>query len=124
MVPALNHGIVEDYLNPWLIILVITGAVNMVAGFILWKFPPRKINWLYGYRTARSMKSQESWDFAQPYAGKELIRQGVLMSLIGLPGPWLPLKPVMAAFLSIPVMLALLGVLLYRTEKALKERFG
>ena len=113
----------EDHLNPWLIILCISGTANAIVGYILWKFPPKKINWFYGYRTTNSMKNQERWDFAQPYAGKELSRQGVLMVLIGLIGPWLPVKPVLGAFLSIPVMLALIGILLYRTEKALREKF-
>ena len=31
---------------------------------------PKKINHIYGYRTAMSMKSNETWVFAHPYFGK------------------------------------------------------
>ncbi len=31
--------------------------------------PPRSINMGYGYRSTRSMRSQEAWDFAQVTAG-------------------------------------------------------
>ena len=34
------------------------------------KKPPSRINSVYGYRTARSMKSQAAWDFAHRYCGK------------------------------------------------------
>ena len=33
-------------------------------GAVFLRRPPRKINGAYGYRTARSMASQEAWDFA------------------------------------------------------------
>jgi uncharacterized membrane protein len=114
---------VEGLLNPWFIILGITGVLNAVVGTILLKFPPKKINRIYGYRTARSMKNQQHWDFAQRYAGREMIRQGLVMVLIGTLGFWLPLKPVVSAFLTLPVMLILFGVLIFRTETALKNKF-
>lgn len=56
-------------------------VLMLVFGLIAWKHPPRTANSLYGYRTSRSMKSQEAWDFAQRYFG----RLWFLMSLILLP---------------------------------------
>lgn len=38
--------------------------------------PPKKINSGYGYRTARSMASQEAWDFSQAYSGRFWLRAG------------------------------------------------
>lgn len=49
----------------------------LVVGVVFWMYPPKKINGLYGYRTTRSCKSQESWDFAQRYSAK-------LMTILGL----------------------------------------
>ncbi len=103
--------------------LVITGGLFAIFGYILLKYPPRKINWFYGYRTSSSMKSQERWDFAQRYSARAMIRQGFWMILIGFAGAWLPLSPVLSAFLTIPVMFVLIGVLIFQTEKALKEKF-
>ena len=48
-----------------------------VVGVVFWMYPPKKINGLYGYRTTRSCKSQEAWDFAQRYSAK-------LMTIFGL----------------------------------------
>lgn len=39
-------------------------------GLISRKHPPKTINCWYGYRTARSMKSQAAWDFAHRYCGR------------------------------------------------------
>jgi uncharacterized membrane protein len=36
-------------------------------------FPPRKINHLYGYRTFKSMKSQQAWDFANSFFARYLL---------------------------------------------------
>ena len=42
----------------------IFGIVLIVLGFILFFFPPKKRNVIYGYRTYRSMKSEEAFHFA------------------------------------------------------------
>jgi len=39
-------------------------------GLVFLRWPPHEINGVYGYRTARSMASQEAWDFAHKYMGK------------------------------------------------------
>jgi uncharacterized membrane protein len=114
----------EDWNNPWVIILVLTGALTTVFGYIFLKYPPKRINWFYGYRTGSSMKSQERWDFAQRHSAREMIRAGLLMVPVGLFGGVLSLKPVVLAFASIPVTLVFFGIMIYRTETALKERFG
>ena len=114
----------EQWFNPWVIVMGITGVMTVIFGFIFLRFPPKRINWFYGYRTSSSMKSQERWDFAQKHSAKGMIRVGLLMIAVGLAGGWLPLKPAVAAFASIPVMLIFIVVLIYQTERALKEKFG
>jgi hypothetical protein len=39
----------------------------LVIRLVFLKFPPKNINSIYGYRTARSMKSQKIWDAANSY---------------------------------------------------------
>ena len=34
------------------------------------KPPPKRVNWFFGYRTSRSMKSQEAWDYANRRMGE------------------------------------------------------
>ena len=42
----------------------------IIAGRMMWKHPPQKINGMMGYRTSRSMKNMDTWKFAHHYAGK------------------------------------------------------
>lgn len=51
-------------------VLLSCGIISILAGIILLKKPPKRINFLYGYRTNKSMRNQQSWDFAQMYSGK------------------------------------------------------
>ncbi len=44
----------------WIHLLL--GPFVLVLVVLFRFFPPRKINYLCGYRTPRSMKSQEAWD--------------------------------------------------------------
>jgi immunity protein, SdpI family len=53
--------------------------VFIILLFILvQKFPPKKINWYYGYRTSRSMKNEETWKIAQVYSSKKAIELALL----------------------------------------------
>lgn len=114
----------EGWINPWMIIMSITGLLTVIFGALFLKFPPKRINWFYGYRTSSSMKSQARWDFAQRHSAKGMMRVGLYMLLAGLLGGWLPFRPVVQAFLAIPVMLVFFAVLIFSTEKALKAKFG
>ncbi|MBP1889276.1 putative membrane protein [Clostridium moniliforme] len=42
----------------------------IIFGLILIFDPPKKINEFYGYRTSLSMKTKETWDFANNHLGK------------------------------------------------------
>ena len=60
-------------LGMWVFMLamnLLIPAVMIGFGRIMEKKPPKKINGIYGYRTSRSMKNQDTWDFAQTYCGK------------------------------------------------------
>lgn len=55
--------------------LLIPGSM-LLLGRSLVKNPPGEINGGYGYRTARSMRSRETWEFAQRYSGRFWVRAG------------------------------------------------
>ena len=42
----------------------IFGILLIFIGFVFFFFPPKKRNGIYGYRTSRSMKSEEAFTFA------------------------------------------------------------
>ncbi|MGB5191063.1 SdpI family protein [Robiginitalea sp.] len=111
------------FYNPWTIVLVLTGLIFVLAGYILQKYPPKSINWLYGYRTRRAMQGQEQWDFAQVFAGREMIRSGGILLVLGLAGAWLPLSDTVAVGLALGAVIICAFYPVVRVEAALKNRF-
>lgn len=62
--------------------LLSVGIIFMVCELIMYLFPPKRINSLYGYRTAASMESQAKWDFAQKYGAKVMMCIGFIFVII------------------------------------------
>lgn len=54
----------------------------LINGILYLKKPVKHINWLHGYRTERSMKNQESWEFAQKHFGGVCFRLGTVLTLL------------------------------------------
>lgn len=107
-----------------LIMDLLLPVIMIVMGRLWQKNPPKEINGLYGYRTARSMKSKESWDFAHRYYGKLWYYMGIVLT---------PLT-VFAMFLGrsnyedVAVIIILLQTVatiisIFPTETALKKNF-
>lgn len=61
---------------------IIVGALLFIAALVFLKFPPKKINSYYGYRTRRAFHDQQSWDFAQRYSAKFMALVGIWSTLI------------------------------------------
>lgn len=107
-----------------IIILGITGPLFMVLGYYFSKFPPKKINNIYGYRTPRSMKSQEAWDFAQVYGAKKMIEAGISLLVVGVSLFFIQLPEAANAIISIFALIASAVWMIIVTERALKSRFN
>jgi uncharacterized membrane protein len=60
----MNHTI-------WLHLML--GPMMLVLAFLFKRFPPKKINHWYGYRTPRSMRSQQAWDYANQYSSNAFL---------------------------------------------------
>ena len=74
-------------MKEWLPVLAMDLLIPLVMtgfGRRFMKKPPARINGLWGYRTARSMKSRESWDFAHRYCGRLWYRWGLALVPITL----------------------------------------
>ena len=54
-------------------------AVMILFGAVFTKTAPKKINYIFGYRTDMSMKNRETWEFAHKYMGKLWFRFGLLL---------------------------------------------
>ncbi len=114
-----------NWLNPFSITLVLSGAVFVIASEIVARHPPKRINSLYGYRTRASMASQERWDFAQKASAVRSRFWGWVMLGLGLLGYAFSGLPMWAGvLLSLAVLLAACIMLLRGTEQDLRRHFG
>jgi len=59
------------------------GIIFLVIGLIFKAFPPKKINFIYGYRTNFSMKNQDIWKEAQKYSANSFIVLGFIYVVLG-----------------------------------------
>ena len=107
-------------MNSMLYVLTTNGLLFLLS-IIFWKFPPKKINHFYGYRTPKAMQNLEIWNFANGVFNKNLlIYSGI--SLLG--------SVLLASFTSKeltwqPMILVLLSIIVsvLKTERSLSENF-
>jgi peptidoglycan/LPS O-acetylase OafA/YrhL len=99
-------------------------------GWAVGKYPPSRNN-AYGYRTKRSMRNDEAWDFAQQCFARLWRRQGLIQ--LSVTAVALVLLAYFASGTATYYYLyeALIGanaaamlVVILCTERKLKERFG
>lgn len=99
------------------------GIFLVVCGWVLKKYPPKKMNALYGYRTGRAYKSKEAWDFAQTYSAKILIQSSLSLLLIS------PIYLIISVDQALMITISLIFILIcpflpiYFTEKMLRKKF-
>ena len=110
--------------NPLFLIPLLTGLIFVLAGFVLWKFPPKEINYIYGYRSKRSMQSQAQWDLAQVYAGKRMMLYGGILTLSCLLGLVFKFKENIAVILGLSLMILTVIILIIDVERILKRQFS
>jgi uncharacterized membrane protein len=114
----------------YIMLLMILLMPLMMVGFglLLMKNPPKKINSVYGYRTRKSVRSQETWDFAHYYFGKLWLVCG----LVSIPISLVPICLVLgkseqvisvAGLIVLGIQTLLLLVTILLTERALKKNF-
>ena len=110
-------------LTVWLI-----PVIMLIFGIIFSKTSPKEINYLFGYRTSRSMKNEETWKFAHCLLGKIWTRCG-LVTLVFSFVPMLfifgkskdTIGNIGLAITFAQLLLLLLTIV--PVEKALKENF-
>lgn len=54
-------------------------SIMVIAGYCMYKNPPKEINGLIGYRTAMSEKNKDTWAFAHDCCGKLWIKSGIIL---------------------------------------------
>ena len=107
-----------------LCIAAVLPALMIFFGIFFKYRPPKNINGICGYRTARSMQNQETWDFAQAYYAKISLLAGIIMLI-----PSIVLMFVFrqdydfASLWIVCVQAVVICLLIIPVEKALKKDF-
>ncbi len=112
-----------DFQNSLFFMPLLVGSVFIIAGYLTLKFPPKEVNYLYGYRTKSSMKNKEHWDFAQVYSGKLMIFCGLGLLLLAVFGLLFEISVGKGVFISVLCIIIAVIVLYIKTEKAIKQNF-
>ena len=116
----------------WVFMLVcnlLIPATMIGFGRMFTKNPPREINSGFGYRTSRSMKNQETWDFAHEYCGRLWNKVGWALVPLAVVGQALtllcPTVESMCLWSLVPTTAetVVLMVSIIPVERALKQNF-
>ena len=101
---------------------LVIGPLLLILSLIFKAFPPKNRNWLYGYRTVRSMKSEEAWEASNKYSLDMMVWIAVI-TIICQVVTYLLFEPATALLISCSVMCILLVGIIVVVEKYLKENF-
>lgn len=114
----LTYIIENLFFMPFLI-----GVIFVITALIMLRFPPKKINDLYGYRTGNSMKNQEVWNFSQKFSSIKMIQSGLFLVAISFLGMLFHPNETVQLIVGIGLSILVCVYLFFTTEKAIKKNF-
>ena len=94
----------------------------------MYKYPPKEINWIIGYRTTMSRKNKDTWEFAQDYCGRLWLKIGQvsLILTIIIQIPFVHASENVIGYMTLVVeviqLVVLLGSIVF-VERALRKTF-
>lgn len=107
-------------------VMILVGAVLLLAWVISRFFPPKGINGIYGYRTPRSMRTDESWAHAQKLSNRYMLGLALVFLTVGAAFLFVDLSGWSAMEImgvTIGVLVVGFGVLIFQVEKSLRRKF-
>ena len=113
----------------FMFIMVLLIPLTMIFfGWLLFRKTPKEINYVYGYRTKRSMMNEETWRFANQYFGKAWYICGLIsvplsvMAITLVLGKGTETVGTIGGIITMLQMIPLVGAII-PTEIALKKNF-
>lgn len=64
--------------------IFIVPLITLIAGYSMYKYPPKKINHIVGYRTIKSMKNKKNWQKSNNICGRLWIKIGAITFIISI----------------------------------------
>ncbi|TDP60040.1 SdpI family protein [Flavobacterium dankookense] len=118
MEAILTYIIENLFFMPFLI-----GIVFFITAFITLRFPPKKINDFYGYRTGNSMRNQQVWNFSQKYSSIKMLQSALFLVAISFLGMVFHPDEKVQLIVGIGLSILVCVYIFYTTEKAIKKNF-
>ena len=106
------------------LILVVSGIIFCLAAFLHKRFPPKQINSFYGYRTRKSMKNIESWNFAQSLSSKKMKNMSFRMIGLGLIMSFVKLEILLSLWIGLTIVISMVVLVIFQIENELKKHFS
>lgn len=103
-------------------------VIMLIAGKLFRTNAPKNINWIIGYRTAMSMKNEDTWVFAHKYAGSFYWKWGwvvlvfSIIFMLFILGQSVEIVSTAGCILMFLQLIPLIAVIPH-TEKALQHTF-
>lgn len=69
-----------------LLMVLLIPIIMIICGKHFSKSAPKEINYIFGYRTTRSMKNEKTWEFAHKMLGKIWKRCGIALLILAIVG--------------------------------------
>jgi uncharacterized membrane protein len=113
----------DDFVAHTMFSSLLCGVIFSIGGAIMQRYPPKNINYLYGYRTSSSMQSQERWDFAQKFSAVLMIKVGAALVAVSLLGYFIPTSELVKVITGFVLIILSAVYLFIVTEKAIKKKF-
>ncbi|MFD3000814.1 SdpI family protein [Pontibacter toksunensis] len=102
---------------------LLPGLLVLLIGFILERWPPKRVNWFYGFRTHYSMRNLENWQEGNRYYARIILGIGFISIVVSLLCYYtLPLLLSLLAPLGVMLILFMLSIVL--TNEHLKRKYG
>lgn len=115
--------ILNEISQQTLIIPFTTGAIFVIAALVTLVFPPKKINYLYGYRTKASMKNQMVWDFSQRFSGIKMVQTGLALVAFSFLNYFMNLNGGLQISIGLTAVIIACVFLFFATERAIRKNF-
>ena len=106
------------------LILVVFGIIFCLAAFLHKRFPPKQINFFYGYRTRQSMKNSESWNFAQSLSSSKMKNMSFRLIGLGLIMSFVRLEILLSLCIGTTSVISMLVLMIFQIENELKKHFS
>ncbi len=110
----------------YLVLFLFLSLLYIGIGALMYKYPPKQVNYILGYRTTMSMKNEETWKFANVYWAKTFFIDGLILLAPSIIIPIVCKESIhldaIATSFSFILILAIIPTILL-TEKALRKKF-